>query len=198
LSKGKWVNKAIRALLMQGLPRRWRMVGYGCMGLTFGSGVCIFQISNATAYLSDDPKACINCHIMMPEYASWERSSHARVAVCNDCHVPHENAVRKYAFKMSDGLRHSTIFTLRLEPQVLMARPEAQDVIQNNCLRCHEALASKAGTHANFDRRCTECHRETPHGRVHSLSATPNASIPPISPILPSWAAGNSPKGDQH
>ncbi len=53
----------------------------------------------AHTYLGDDPAACVNCHIMSPYYATWFHSSHARDATCNDCHVPHENAVKKWTFK---------------------------------------------------------------------------------------------------
>jgi cytochrome c nitrite reductase small subunit len=36
-------------------------------------------------------------------------------------------------------------------------------------------------------RRCWECHREVPHGRVNSLSSTPWARVPlPGSPV-PAW-----------
>jgi cytochrome c nitrite reductase small subunit len=38
-----------------------------------------------------------------------------------------------------------------------------------------------------YDRKCWECHRETPHGRVNSLSSVPNARVPlPESPV-PDW-----------
>ena len=53
----------------------------------------------AHTYLGDEPAACVNCHIMTPYYATWFHSSHARDATCNDCHVPHENAVKKWTFK---------------------------------------------------------------------------------------------------
>jgi cytochrome c nitrite reductase small subunit len=37
------------------------------------------------------------------------------------------------------------------------------------------------------ERKCWECHRETPHGRVNSLTSVPNARIPvPGSPV-PAW-----------
>jgi cytochrome c nitrite reductase small subunit len=37
------------------------------------------------------------------------------------------------------------------------------------------------------ERLCWECHRETPHGRVNSLSSVPYARVPlPESPV-PDW-----------
>lgn len=176
-------------LLLRFVGGRLRAACFATAGAAFGLGCCAAYISNAASYLSDDPKACINCHIMDPEYASWQRSSHGRVAVCNDCHVPHDSLIAKYAFKAKDGLRHSLLFTFRKERQVIQAIPDSKEVIRQNCLRCHGNVVSEATTpiHRPFDRACTDCHREVPHGRVHSLSATPNAAIPPLTPVTPGW-----------
>ena len=72
-------------------------------GVIVGGGVLFMYMLRAHTYLGDDPAACVNCHIMSPYYATWFHSSHARDATCNDCHVPHENAVKKWTFKGIDG-----------------------------------------------------------------------------------------------
>jgi cytochrome c nitrite reductase small subunit len=109
--------------------------------------------------------------------------------------VPHNNVVNKYYFKAKDGLRHATIFTLRREPQVIFIKEEGQEAVQQNCVRCHSQLITDSKLlmktsgfqHYRTDRKCTECHREVPHGRVNSLSSTPNARVPlPASPV-PQW-----------
>jgi len=159
-----------------------RMASFAALGAFVGTGAYVAHISNAASYLSDQPEACINCHIMKPYYASWQHSSHARVATCNDCHVPHESLAAKYAYKAKDGLRHSTIFTLRREPQVLRATSEARHVIQSNCLRCHSNLVEDLNGFSahSADRSCVECHREVPHGRASSLSSAPNTLTPDL------------------
>jgi cytochrome c nitrite reductase small subunit len=170
--------------------RPWsKLAGFALLGGFFGGASYVAYISNAASYLSDDPKACINCHIMTPMYASWQHSSHARVATCNDCHVPQDSLLRKYAFKANDGLRHSYLFTTRQERQVIEAIPASKAVIQQNCIRCHEPTLQRASTSvAHFEKRpCIECHREVPHGREHSLSSTPNAAVPPLEPVTPEW-----------
>lgn len=174
---------------LQGLGPRARLWGLGTLGAFFGGASYVAYLSNAVSYMSDDPRACINCHIMVPMYASWQHSSHARVAVCNDCHVPHDSVFRKYYFKANDGLRHSYLFTTRQERQVIQAIPESREVIQANCVRCHEPVLKQAEMTSShrFDRPCIDCHREVPHGRTSSLSATPNAAVPPVSPIVPEW-----------
>jgi len=169
------------------MPKRLRLACLVSLGAFFGMGCYVVQISQAASYLSDDPKACINCHIMTPQYASWQHSSHARVASCNDCHVPHDSVFRKYYFKAMDGGRHSAMFTLRMEPQVIKAREESVEVIQANCLRCHGDQVHAATTEVAFHRNCNECHREVPHGRQNSLSSTPNAAVPEQSSVIPDW-----------
>lgn len=165
------------------------------MGCVVGLVSYNVYVSRAHSYLSDEPTTCVNCHIMAPQYTTWNHSSHRERANCNDCHVPHNNAVNKYYFKAKDGLRHATIFTLRAEPQVIFIKEEGREVVQNNCIRCHEKvlldhkmMAKKSDVNKNrLDRKCWECHREVPHGRVNSISSVPNARVPlPESPI-PTW-----------
>jgi cytochrome c nitrite reductase small subunit len=35
--------------------------------------------------------------------------------------------------------------------------------------------------------RCWDCHRETPHGSVNSLSAAPFTIIPRMQSVMPAW-----------
>ncbi|NMC83294.1 MAG: cytochrome c nitrite reductase small subunit [Armatimonadetes bacterium] len=165
-----------------------RFAVFGASGALVGMFPYLARISEGASYMSDSPETCINCHIMNPEYASWERSSHGRVTVCNDCHVPHDNIAAKYFFKAKDGSRHSYLFTLRREQQVIQAIPESRHVIQKNCLHCHERIVDVTyGPHADSERSCTDCHREVPHGREHSLTSSPNAAVPSLSPVAPDW-----------
>jgi len=174
------------------------------VGTIMGLIAYAFYSSNAISYLSDAPSTCMNCHIMAPQYATWYHSAHREVAHCNDCHVPHDNSFRKYFFKAKDGLRHATVFTLRNEPQTIYIKPEGKKVVQENCIRCHEALVKNytilAQTSLYFDhfkdRVCWDCHRETPHGRVNSLSSVPNARVPLPGSIVPKWLQNTLTKND--
>ncbi|MGE0267290.1 MAG: cytochrome c nitrite reductase small subunit [Candidatus Omnitrophota bacterium] len=174
-------------------PKEWRIPVTILLGILAGVILIVLRISNATSYLSDDPKACINCHVMFPQYETWLHSSHREVAVCNDCHVPHDTAINKYFFKARDGLRHSTIYTLRTEPQVIRMHEEGQAVVQSNCIRCHEKLFDGTdlihGTYEQYvkgdAKLCWQCHREVPHGRVRSLAATPYYHVPQLSDAAP-------------
>jgi cytochrome c nitrite reductase small subunit len=176
-------------------PRKWRFPVMIISGIFIGLAIFTIYLSKAHSYMSDNPQTCVNCHIMSPQYATWSHSSHREVAHCNDCHVPQNNAFNKYFFKAMDGLRHSTMFTLRLEPQVIHIKPAGANAVHNNCIRCHEQLIRDSRVEASSPmhrairegRRCVECHREVPHGRVNSLSSTPFARVPtPESPV-PIW-----------
>ena len=176
-------------------PREWRFPVLLLCGIIAGLAAYSFYISKAHSYLSDKPETCTNCHIMAPQYATWSHSSHREYTNCNDCHVPHNNVLNKYFFKAKDGMRHASIFTLRMEPQVIFIHEAGRNVVHTNCIRCHSALlldpklastVENQEAHAT-DRVCWECHREVPHGRVNSLSSVPNARVPlPESPV-PVW-----------
>lgn len=175
---------------------RAQVVAVVLAGVFVGLVAYLFYVSRAYSYLSDDPRVCINCHVMNPYYATWQHSSHKNVATCNDCHVPHNNLFNKYFFKAKDGLRHSYVFTMRGEPMAMKAILESQYVIYDNCVRCHsqlnqEFVSTGHLTHADIDmgrdKPCWECHRDVPHAGVNSVASAPNALLPyPKSPV-PDW-----------
>lgn len=166
------------------------------LGVIAGGGVLFLYLLRAQTYLGDSPSACVNCHIMGPYYATWFHGSHARSTTCNDCHVPHQNPIKKWYFKGSDGMRHVAVFLTRGEKQAIQAIPESGEVIMDNCIRCHTQLNAefvKAGkvdfmmTQVGNGKACWDCHREAAHGRARSLSSTTDAQVPyPESPV-PQW-----------
>src|SRR3982751_1621280 len=75
-------------------------------GVAVGVSAFTFHYAQGASYLSNDPKACVNCHIMNDEYNGWQRGPHHAVAVCNDCHVPH-GFPAKWIAKATNGYHHS-------------------------------------------------------------------------------------------
>jgi len=67
------------------------------------------------SYLGSDPESCANCHVMQGAYEGWNHSSHKAVAVCMDCHAPH-NTLEKYTVKGINGVKDMVIFTLDIVP----------------------------------------------------------------------------------
>ncbi len=184
-------------------PPQWRIGVIVCLGMLAGTGIFIVHISRAFSYLSDDPEACINCHIMRTYFSSWFHSPHRNYATCNDCHIPQNNFINKYYFKARNGLFHSTIFTLHLEPQSIQISEAAKYVVSQNCVRCHSSLFNNPGglkwegspdnPHSSSalgekgEAYCWSCHRETPHGRRASIASTPDAQTPSLGSMVPSW-----------
>ncbi|MCX7862244.1 MAG: cytochrome c nitrite reductase small subunit [Bacteroidales bacterium] len=177
-------------------PEKWKIPVIILSGTITGIIIFLLYVSKAHSYLSDAPETCMNCHIMAPQYASWFHSSHKQITHCNDCHVPQDNVFSKYWFKAMDGLRHATIFTLRMEPQVIRIKEAGKNAVHQNCLRCHQnvfeakMLSNYSGSkiiNEQLKRNCMDCHRETPHGIVNSLSSVPNARVPLPESAVPEW-----------
>ena len=136
------------------------------IGLFAGVGSYTFYYGEGHSYLSNDPAACVNCHIMREQYDGWQHSSHHAVATCNDCHTPH-GLVAKYASKAENGFWHSKGFTLQDFPEPIMIKPRNAAVLQQNCVTCHSQILHEINPHAR-DRRqmldCVHCHRDVGHG----------------------------------
>jgi cytochrome c nitrite reductase small subunit len=161
-----------------------RLPAFVALGIVAGTAILVVHVSRATSYLSDAPETCMNCHVMTTAYVTWQHGSHGRGVTCNDCHVPHDSVIRQYGFKAKDGLWHATVFTMRWEPQVIRLSEGAVPVVEANCRRCHAQVVDDVSlaAHRPGDLRCWACHRETPHGRVQSLSATPGVYQPQLPP----------------
>jgi len=135
----------------------------GLMCVIVGLGLFTFVHARGDSYLSDDPNACNNCHVMRDQFQAWQHSSHARFAGCNDCHVPHDSFVGKWLVKGINGFNHSFAFTFTTYPEVIHINDMNADVVQNNCLGCHEtAISEIAPTHADAP-NCLTCHAGIGH-----------------------------------
>src|SRR5687767_13211273 len=81
------------------------------LGLAGGVGGFTFVYAKGASYLTNDPAACANCHVMQGHFDAWMKGSHRSVAGCNDCHTP-KGVVGKYATKAKNGFWHSYYFTV--------------------------------------------------------------------------------------
>ncbi|OGW81542.1 MAG: cytochrome c nitrite reductase small subunit [Omnitrophica bacterium RIFCSPLOWO2_12_FULL_44_17] len=136
-----------------------------CFGVVFGVGGFIFIYAKGYSYLSNDPQACANCHIMQDYYDSWVKSSHHKAAACNDCHVPHE-LIEKYYVKGRNGFNHSKAFTLQNFTEPIRITKANLEDLQYNCIECHQNMVSDIAAHKDVKEnkaRCTQCHRSTGH-----------------------------------
>jgi len=130
-----------------------------------GTGAYTFYYGRGFSYLSNDPKACINCHVMQSYFDSWVKSSHHAAATCNDCHVPH-TLPEKYLTKFRNGWNHSKAFTLQDWKEPIRITAKNLSDLQHNCLYCHDMLTSQIASHKDIQQgaiRCTECHQSSGH-----------------------------------
>jgi cytochrome c nitrite reductase small subunit len=122
-------------------------------------------VTDAPAYAGTAPETCANCHVMDSMYENYYHSAHKPWAVCADCHLPHDNFVHYYAEKGRQGISDVYVFTTGQVPEVIHAQPRIKNIIQENCIHCHEDTVESIVMGAQpFDRYCWECHRSIAHG----------------------------------
>ena len=74
--------------------------------------------------------------------------------------------------------RKSTEYTMKMSE-------DGAKRVQENCISCHKSIVSTITSNAdkyhNYDspevatgRRCWECHKSVPHGKVRAINTTPN------------------------
>lgn len=143
------------------LPRPGPTALVALLGALVGLGAYTFAYARGYSYMLDDPRACVNCHVMRDNYDSWQVSSH-RAVTCNGCHTPHE-LVPKYLVKAEHGLAHSWAFTVN-QPQVIRIKRRSLDVVERNCADCHAATISGTSLEPGEGARsCTRCHPRAGH-----------------------------------
>lgn len=126
-------------------------------------------VTDFTAYLGNNPSTCNNCHVMDAVYEGWYHSGHKQWATCNDCHTPHA-FIPKYYIKALSGYHHVSAFMLGNIPDAIRAKKQQSDIVQENCLRCHEETIDNLDwmtTYAKNEepRYCYDCHRGVAHGQ---------------------------------
>ncbi len=142
------------------------MLSAAMLGLFGGIGAFTFNYAEGFSYARSDPKVCVNCHIMQQQFDSWEKSRHHAVAGCVDCHLPHA-LIPKYIAKGENGYHHSKAFTLQNFHEPIIIKKKNSDILQENCLRCHEGVVHEMAGVSDPDKdrlRCVHCHRPVGHG----------------------------------
>lgn len=148
-------------------------------GIFTGVGVFTMDHAEGLSYLSSDPAACANCHIMQPQYDSWMMSGHHHVATCVDCHLPHD-FVGKYLAKAENGYHHSKEFTLQNFHEPIMIKEKNARILQANCIECHEGLTHAMHPVADDpaqEVQCVHCHARVGHGPRGGTIGGPLRSI---------------------
>lgn len=142
----------------------WWIVAGLCVGTAAGLGGFTFIYARGYSYATNNPTACANCHVMRDHYNAWTRSSHHAVAVCNDCHTPH-NLIGKYVAKGRNGWHHSLAFTTGRYPDRIRITPYNANVTEHACRHCHGEIVHSIDTRPRpgDELSCVRCHSTVGH-----------------------------------
>ena len=135
-------------------------------GVGAGVGAYTFWYAQGFSYLTNDPNACANCHVMREHLDAWVKGSHHQVATCNDCHAPHD-MVGKYAIKAINGFNHSLAFTTGRFHEPIGITPMNRGVTEGACRYCHGDIVESIeplDAHApGQEMSCIRCHDSVGH-----------------------------------
>lgn len=159
---------------MKGYSRRFAVLAVllaALLGTAVGAAGYTFIYAKGASYLTDDPRACANCHVMNEQYAGWVKGSHRAVAVCNDCHTPHD-FLGKYASKALNGWHHSVAFTTGNFHEPIHIGERNLQVTEAACRSCHQDIvqAIEPGPWGGGPVKAQGAAREdaSPHGTLHA------------------------------
>lgn len=133
------------------------------VGTAAGVGAYTFFYAKGGSYLTNDPDACANCHVMQEQLDGWTKSSHRHVAVCNDCHTP-EAFIPKMIAKMSNGWHHSAAFTSGDFAEPIRIKASNLEIVERRCRGCHAPIVEAIEGHAGAgEAACVRCHAGVGH-----------------------------------
>lgn len=143
-------------------------------GSSIGIAAYTFVYAKGASYLTSDPRACANCHVMNEQMDGWVKGSHRDVAVCNDCHAPHD-PVGKYVTKAVNGFLHSYAFTTGDFPETIRIRERNRAVTEGACRSCHADLVAvlESGHESESPQPCLHCHPGVGHAEPVAVGTTP-------------------------
>jgi len=128
-------------------------------------GIALLAGSSGAMKATDSAEFCSTCHIMDEAYQSYTESSHAKLA-CNDCHAPKDSLTSKIIFKAKAGSHDIYMNTIGSKnvPDVIHATEASKEVIEANCISCHQVSMENVEYHDIKEGGCVDCHRQVPHG----------------------------------
>jgi cytochrome c nitrite reductase small subunit len=157
-------KKRLNGLLVEAPFLYWFVLA-GIVGGIIGLGGFTFFYAESASYFSDNPQACINCHVMRDVYDGWNHGSHKAFTTCNDCHTPH-TFPGKYIVKGINGWNHSVAFTLNNFHEPIRINDMNRAVAQESCLYCHgDLVVAISHENSGHPTDCLACHAGVGHGR---------------------------------
>jgi cytochrome c nitrite reductase small subunit len=121
--------------------RKVLILAAALVGVLVGIGGYTFVYAKGYSYLTNDPVACANCHVMRDHFSAWT--------------------------KARNGFWHSFYFTTGRYPDPLRITFRNHEVTERACRKCHtELTAAIDPAHVENVRgglTCTRCHNDVGH-----------------------------------
>jgi nitrate/TMAO reductase-like tetraheme cytochrome c subunit len=143
-------------------PKKLLLIG---LGGVLGISLLTAGVLNATS----TPQFCSICHEMTPEHATWEASSHSKIA-CVTCHIE-PGAISLVKHKISSMKQLYLHVTGTVPEAIVMPDPIKNSV----CEQCHNmarTVDSSPGIISAHDKHlaqgisCVTCHAGVAHGFI--------------------------------
>lgn len=146
---------------------RWRWVRLILIIGVLGAGIGLFLTFGPPQLMArtETPDFCASCHVMESQFESWFHEGAHRSVKCVDCHLPHQNVAAHYVWKTIDGMKDVALFYSGRVPERIVLSEHGQEVMQANCIRCHETIVSRIDN----ERQCWGCHRRLSHVRSGAI-----------------------------
>lgn len=140
-------------------------------------GILLLLVASAFGVLklTMAPSFCARCHVMAPEYVTWQASSHVQIA-CTSCHIK-PGLGNLIAHKLGASKELLLYFTNTYNRPIKMA-DMLPDMV---CTQCHSAYRSFTPSgdliiphdkHADKKVLCVECHKGVAHGNIVARGMT--------------------------
>jgi len=130
---------------------------------------------------SDSSEYCARCHVMAPEYLTWQNSYHSQFA-CKDCHRDYGMST----FFKYQGKLFKEIFSSRSGSGDAVTSAMQEKMPDSVCLGCHSENRQYSPSsdtviphskHRQAGVKCVTCHAGVAHGRIVERGVT--KEIPP-------------------
>ena len=139
-----------------------------CLAGGFVIGAAVMGISTVMVSATGGPMFCGSCHAMKEPVADYKLASHNHQD-CAECHLPHDNLAIYLFEKGRTGMIDTYHEVLRDYPAHIQLSKSGKDIVNKNCLRCHETAMEnvklKAAPMDTGD--CMKCHSRVAHGSNH-------------------------------
>lgn len=154
---------------LKGMNRK-RLIWLG-IGMVFA---VVFS-TGAALKATSTPQFCSSCHEMAPEYATWQVTSHSKIA-CVTCHIE-PGAANFVKHKLSSMVQLYEHVTGNIPEPIVMPHPIKNEV----CEQCHSTVRKVTASgdiiiphdkHLNQGIACVACHAGVAHGFVAERGLT--------------------------